>query len=256
MRLLSHSIRRWACALGVSLLSFGGAHATEDAPPIDLHLTYDFYLAGVPVAVAKFQANIEEDSYNAVSAVKTVGVVGFFFDTEVVSSADGQRVDGEALIPALFEMRSRQQEKRQDVRMAFKGDAPEDVEAQPPFRPKDYEIEPSAQAGALDPISAVVAAFLPQDVETLCNRTLPIFDSRRRYDVRFLDKVADYDRDGQRTIECAAEYRRIAGFKPKMMKHPAYPFKIRFVVDEDGSAQAVRIWGETHFGVAVALLRK
>ncbi|MBX2856520.1 MAG: DUF3108 domain-containing protein [Rhodobacteraceae bacterium] len=243
------------------------ASANETAPKVtpvattadmtaDLHYTYDFYLSGVPVAVGKFQASIEDTRYNAVSALKTVGIVGLFFDTEVVSSADGQLMEGEALSPALFEMRSRTKDKRQDVKMVFADDAPETVEASPPFRKKRYEIDPAKQNGALDPMSAIVAAFMPRDAETVCSQVIPVFDARKRYDVKFHTKIREYEEDGRRFIECKGVYERLAGFKPKMMKKPNYPFKIRFAVNDTGAPRAVRIWGDTYFGVAVALLRE
>ena len=230
--------------------------ATPADPIADLHYTYDFYLSGVPVAVGKFKASIEQTSYNAVSALKTVGIVGLFFDTEVVSSADGELMGGEALFPAQFEMRSRTKDKRQDVKMVFADDAPETVQASPPFKKKRYEIDPAKQNGALDPMSAIVAAFMPRDAETVCDQVIPVFDARKRYDVKFLGKIREYEEDGRRFIECKGVYQRLAGFKPKMMKKPSYPFKIRFAVGDDGTPRAVRIWGDTYFGVAVALLRE
>ena len=256
-------------AVSVSLFAAAApqAAANEVAPKVtpvatpadlttDLHYTYDFYLSGVPVAVGKFQASIEANRYNAVSALKTVGIVGLFFDTEVVSSADGQLMEGEALSPALFEMRSRTKDKRQDVKMVYLDDAPGTVEASPPFKKKRYEIDPAKQNGALDPMSAIVAAFMPRDAEKVCDQVIPVFDARKRYDVKFFEKVREYEEDGRRFIECKGVYERLAGFKPKMMKKPTYPFKIRYAVGDDGTPRAVRIWGDTYFGVAVALLRE
>lgn len=223
---------------------------------IDLQLTYDFYLGGLPVAVAKVQASIEDDRYNAATALKTVGVVGFFFDTEFVSSVAGQRMQGNALAPSLFKMRWRTSKEHQNVRMPYNGDAPGIVEAEPPFRKKTYEIDPTEQSGALDPMTAIVAGLLPQSVSNLCDRVIPIFDARRRYDVKFTGQIDDRLEDGKRIVECDGEYTRVAGFKNKMMEKPTYPFKIRFAVEEDGTATALRIWGGTAFGAAVATLRQ
>lgn len=232
------------------------AQARNIGEMIDLHLTYDFYLGGLPVAVAKVQASIEDDRYNAATALKTVGVVGYFFDTEFVSSVAGERNHGNGLTPSIFKMRWRTSKEHQNVRMPYNGDAPSVVEAEPPFRPKWYEIDPTEQNGALDPMSAIVAGLLPQNVSNLCNRVIPVFDARRRYDVKFIGQIKDHVENGARIVECEAEYTRVAGFKEKMMKNPTYPFKIRFAVAEDGTATALRIWGGTAFGAAVATLRQ
>lgn len=258
--LKTSSTRRLAAAavVGCSALFVSGPGHASNATPIELDLTYDFYLGGLPVAEAKLKAEIDGNAYSAASKLRTVGIVGMFFDTEVNTSADGNR-DGETdFLPTMFEMKSRTKRKRQDLTMAFDATtAPSDVSAQPPFRKKAYELDPAQQAGTLDPMSAVVATFLPETVDNICNRTLEIFDGRRRYDVIFDSVRNDYLDDGERLIECTGVYKRVAGYKPKTMrKQTEFDFYIRFAVREDGSARAVRVWGDTDFGTAVAVVRR
>lgn len=229
--------------------------AAESEAPVDMRVTYDFYLGGLPLATAKIQLTTDGDRYEAISALKTVGLVGYFFDTEFVSSVDGRHVPGEALTPQHFQMRWRTKDKGQEVTVDYDDTAPSAVSAEPPFKKKWYEIDPTEQSGSIDPITAIATTLLLGDVAEICNRTLPVFDSRKRFDIIFSGVSREYDRKGVPMVECKGEYRRIAGFKKKMMKKPSYPFTIRFAIQPDGTPKAVRIWGETAFGAAVALLR-
>ncbi|MCI4660395.1 MAG: DUF3108 domain-containing protein [Neomegalonema sp.] len=256
------SLRHWlgpARSLLVGLLCFGAiafSAPVSSSNKMDLALKYDFYLGGLSVGEAELEARVDQEHYKVMSKLRTSGVVGWFYDMEVITSADGSRLGVDEFLPAVFELKSRTKEKHQDVTVAFSGSAPSSVQADPPFRKKSYEIDPTKQIGTLDPVSAAIAAFLPKGVEDICNRSLKIFDGRRRYDVDFVsirDEVRD--KDGHR-IECNGVFRRVAGYRPKTMrKRTEFDFYIRFEVQQDGSAHASRIWGDTDFGTAIAVLR-
>ena len=98
---------------------------------------------------------------------------------------------------------------------------------QPPrFRPKPYEIDPHRQGGSLDPLSATLMAFLPDDATHVCKRAISVYDGRRRYNILFTKPIyaipagRDPKPDSQ-IVHCLGVYERVAGFKPKMMAAPA-----------------------------------
>lgn len=246
------------------LLAFGlTAAPTQAAEPVELRLTYDFYIAGLPIAKAKLVARIEDDFYSAETSGKTTGIAAIFFGSKVESSGGGLRLPAErdevdGLSPQVFEAYFKMKKKDMTLRIAYDGDAPGSVEAEPPFKKKKYEIDPREQRGALDPISAIIAAYLPvKTMGEVCSRTIPVFDGRKRFDISFNHLLEEYVEDGKQFIECAGTYLRIGGFKKKHMtpERRSYPFKIRFRMASDGSPLPVRIWGDTDFGTAVALLR-
>ncbi len=259
--------RRSWLKIAAALVLAAGVSATgtqaDVKKPRELRLTYDFYIAGLPIAKAKLNARIEDGFYSAESSGKTTGIAALFFGSKVESSGGGLLMPTEAdavdgMAPQVFEAYFKVKKKDMTLRIAYDGDAPESVEAEPPFRKKSYEIDPTEQHGALDPMSAIVAAYLPvKSAAAVCNRTITVFDGRKRFDVRFDGLLEEYEEDGARYVECAGTYFRIGGFKKKHMtpERRTYPFKIRFRMNKEGAPLPVRIWGDTDFGTAVALLR-
>ncbi len=140
--------------------------------------------------------------------------------------------------------------KTQNVEMTYSGAAPAAVSAEPAFDPKPWQIEPTEQSGTLDPISGALTAMAPAPVGTICNRSVEIYDGRRRY---ALDLGAP-EADGER-IRCPAHYRRVAGYKPKELKE-TIDFSVWFEERPDGLAHVVRMAGESALGLAVVLLRE
>lgn len=242
----------------------GAAPRATMIQPVEHALTYNFYIAGLKVAKAKFRAKIDGGYYSAVTTGKTTGVAALFFGSRVESSGGGSLkptvADAEpGLAPELFEAFFEVKEKEMSLRIAYDGDAPGTVEAAPPFKKKSYEIDPRAQKGALDPMSSIVAAFMPVETEDgVCSRRIPVFDGRKRFDVTFDEVIDAYEEDGDRYVECSGTYRRLGGYKAKHMtpERRQYPFKIRFRVNDLDAPVPVRIWADTDYGTGVALLRE
>lgn len=229
------------------------AGAAAEASAADYQ--YKFYLGGVLIGKAEVATDIADDAYTFQTRLRSDGVVGFFYDLTIAASAEGRREgeEGDGLTPLRFGFNSVAEGEKLDLEMPFDGNAPERVTAEPPFDPRPWEIEPTAQSGALDPISAIVSALLPSPSGDVCHRTIPVYDGRRRYDIVFDGaRKARRGRDGE--VDCKVRYKRVAGFKPKYMTRPDIPFFVRFLVSEDGEALPIRAWADTDFGAATATL--
>ena len=235
-----------AVAMGIYM---PGQAAAPDMKP--LSTIYDFYLGGVKAGELTVDAQVEGETYRAQSNLRTAGVVGMVYKASFEAETEG-RLEGPRLIPDRFAAASRMKKKEQFVEMTYAGDAPAGVTAKPAFQPRPWEVDPIEQGGTLDPISAALIGLAPVPVGEICNKTVEIFDGRRRYAI----DLGAPSPDGER-IKCPAKYRRIAGFKPKMMKKQAeFPFDVWFVERPDGLAHFIRAAGESMFGVAVILLRE
>ncbi len=217
-------------------------------------LDYRFYLGGILIGKASIAAALDEASYRLDTNVRSDGVVGWFYDVTVNGAAEGLRDAKAKLTPASFRFKSIAEGKKFDLDMNYANNAPDEVKAEPPFQPRHYEIDPKQQRGALDPMSAIVAALFPDRSAPLCDRKFPIFDGRRRYDVS-LEGVLSEKQDGDATlIECKGRWKRVGGFKPKHMRKPDYIFTVRFSRDKAGQVLPVRAWTDTEFGAAMASL--
>ena len=236
-----------ACLL-LALASPARAAAPDDTR---LSTVYDLYLGGIKAGELLIDAQYLGNRYLATSVMRTAGIVGVLYKASFEAKTEGLRT-ANGLEPMRFAADSRMRKKHQAVQMLYQDRAPQTVTAQPDFVPKPWQIDPAAQTDTLDPISAALTALSPMRTDRICNRSVDVFDGRRRYAIDLGAPV----QDGAR-IRCPANYRRIAGFKPKMMKkRPNFPFNIWFVERDDGTAQVIRAAGESMFGLAVILLRQ
>ncbi len=223
--------------------------AVSDFRPVSS--IYDLYLGGIKAGELTMDATVAGDRYNAQSIMRTAGMVGFFYKASFEAKTEGALTPG-GMFPTRFLAASRMKKKEQYVEMIYGANSPKEVRADPAFVPKPWQIDPTKQEGAFDPITAALWALAPKPVDQICNTSVEVFDGRRRYAVDVGAPVAD----GKR-IKCPAMYRRIAGFKPKMMKkRPTFPFSIWYEERPDGLAHVVRAAGDSMFGIAVVLLRE
>lgn len=239
---------------------FGGVVSLALALPLSVAASdaqsvrsvYDLYLGPVWAGELSIDADYAGDRYDARSALRTAGAVGLLYRASFEAKAQGNIRNG-AHVPERFMADSKLSSKKQFVEMIYTNEAPRQVNARPAFVPKPYQIDPAQQVGTLDPISAAISALAPRPMPEVCNRSVDVFDGRRRYAIDLGAPKADGAR-----IKCEATYRRIAGFKPKMMKKQTkFPFTIWYEPRGDGLAEIVRAAGKSMFsGLAVITLRK
>ncbi|MEM0942488.1 MAG: DUF3108 domain-containing protein [Pseudomonadota bacterium] len=235
-------MRRAGVAGLVAAALMGGIAGAS--PEERLSAVFDIYLGGLKIAEMAVNAEFAPETYRADAVLETKGVVGAFYRASFEAQSEGA-VAGEALAPARFAANSRDSRKSQYVEMRYQGGAPSALTAEPAFVPKPWEVEPTEQRAA-DPLSAAIGALVKQPAGGLCARDVEIYDGRRRYKIVLGTPEA---REGG--IYCPALYRRVAGFKPKMMAKPDYPFGFWFSEMADGSFQILRAMGETPIGTAV-----
>lgn len=216
-----------------------------------LNTLYDLYLGGIKAGELTVDADIAGQSYHARSVMRTAGIVGLLYKASFEAEIEGA-LSPEGPRPLRFAAASRMKKKSQFVEMFYGPEAPREIRAQPAFVDKPWQIDPTKQSGAFDPLTAALWTLAPRAKGRICNTSVEVFDGRRRYAVDLGAPVKDGNR-----IRCPALYRRIAGFKPKLMKkRPKFPFDIWYEERKDGLAHVVRAAGDTMFGLAVVLLRK
>ena len=210
---------------------------------------YDLYLGGIRAGELAIESAFRDGRYSATSVLRTAGVVGALLQASFEAETEG-RLGEDGLEPMRFRADSRMYSDAQTVEMTYDGRVPATVDAEPPFDPKPWQIEPGDQAGTLDPISAALTALAPAPVDAICDRSVEIYDGRRRYAVDLGEPEVDGDR-----IVCPARYRRVAGYKPKELAE-TIEFDVWFETRPDGLAHVVRAAGESGLGLAVVLLRE
>lgn len=213
-------------------------------------------IGGVKAGEISIDGTLGPAGYRIEATVGTAGVLGSFYeagiDAEVEGAAKGVDPLSATLSPALFRSRSFDPKKTRHVEMRYSAGAPM-VSAEPAYRKKPWQLDPARQVGTLDPLSAALSAFVPRPAAALCDRTVRIFDARRLFAIK-LEAASKPSADG--VITCEAEYKRLGGFKPKMLNKPPFPFRVEFTERPDGLWQIDRALGETPVGRAVLSRKK
>jgi hypothetical protein len=239
--------RRWAAWLAAATMAAGPSPAGEAAPGA-LRAVYDGYLGGLWLAEVRLSLDARGGAYDAEATVTAQGLAAVFAPSAGVARARGRIEDG-AVAPASFEADGRFGAKPQKVAMRYDGPGPATLTADPPLRVRSYDPAPETLAGALDPLAAAVAALAPGPAEAACDRVMPVFDSRRRFDLRLGPPRAD-----GALLRCEGLFVRVSGYKKKHLALPDQPFTTWWRVAE-GRAEFLRAQAATPYGHATLVRR-
>lgn len=236
-------------ALGAALLAAVLA-AVPRAPagaagPGGMATTYDLFLGGIRLAELQLDAEIGRLGYSATARLETTGLVKRFVDAGFAARAEG-RIARDRLMPERFEAETRDREERRRIAIRYPGGRPA-LEAEPPFKPRPWGIDPAEQKGLPDPLTGALMALVPRDGAPPCGREVGVFDGRKRYALLLGEPEARENG----LIRCEARYRRIAGFRPKRMERPELPLTLWFDRGRAGAPRLLRAVAPTPFGQAV-----
>ena len=209
------SIRPFYALLALACLA-APAHAQGR-----LEAQYKITLAGITIGAGSWNLDVGEETYSGTASGKVAGVLKLFASGEGSATARGLIAAGK-VVPTSFTFNSTRGSKTDDVRIAMAANVVRDFSAEPPPSPSDNRVPltPEHKKGVVDPGSAAILPVTGTS-ELLrpeaCNRTVPVFDGRQRYDL-----VMRYDRmetakdvkgySGQLVV-CHVEYRPIAGHR-------------------------------------------
>ena len=113
---------------------------------------------------------------------------------------------------------------------------------------QDYAINPAKQRDTLDPLTAVKILFVDQSPAQLCNKTLPLFDDRKRGKL----SLAPPTIDGESAI-CAGTYTRLAGFSPQdTQERVNFPFTLMYTRINEDTYRLIAFTTKATFGSARA----
>jgi hypothetical protein len=238
---------RWAARLAAAALTAGAGAAAETGAGA-LRAVYDGYLGGLWLAEVRLALDARGGAYAVEATVAAQGLAAVFAPSAGAARASG-RIEAGAVKPAAFEADGRFGATPQKVAMRYDGPGPATLTADPPLRVRSYDPAPETLAGALDPLAAAVAALAPGPAADACDRTVPVFDSRRRFDLRLGPPVAD-----GAFLRCEGLFVRVSGYKRKHLALRDQPFTTWWRV-ADGRAEFVRAQAATPYGHATLVRR-
>lgn len=190
------------------------AHASASS----LRITYAARLAGVRIGTGVLSANLDGTRYTATMSARTSSV------GRLVSQGQGEAVSrgvfGQSLaVPVSYDLSASEEDLTNIVRMRLsRGDIAE-LSAEPPLseHPNRVTVRAQHRRDVVDPVSALLMP-VPNAESAMgpaaCDRTIPLFDGRQRYDLAlsFVRMEEVQFGNGQAAV-CRLRYRPIAGHR-------------------------------------------
>ena len=182
---------------------------------------YSATLGGIPIGSGTWVIDIAADHYMAAASGRASGLMRVFASGEGSSAVRGLVKRGR-LLPGSFAVNMRSHDSF-DVRMEMSGGNVKDLVSEPPLEPSPDRV-PLTEAhrkGIVDPMTAVLMPVGGKgDVLTAeaCQRKLPIFDGRQRFDLKLafkrMDQVESERGYSGGAVVCSGSYEPIAGHRP------------------------------------------
>jgi len=187
-----------------------------------LEARYAISMTGIRVGQSGWTVNIDAERYTASDNGGSVDLLNVLMRGEGVARVTGIVKDGR-LVPAVFSSSVVEEGRKIDLKMTLEDGTVTAVDDNgPPPEADRVQLTQAHVVGVSDPLTALL---LPDEGggeagpgKESCDRTLAIFDGRRRYDVVLSFKRTEKTTgDGKRLLVCNLVLRPIAGHRADSM---------------------------------------
>jgi hypothetical protein len=215
--------------------------------------TFDVKLRGVTAATVQYVAETRSDEYGVTGKLRTTGLLSSFVRAGYEATAIGHLRGNGGYRPYSFTERRDAGDGVTTAEMRYRRGVPQVKTYSPPRETDPFAVDPGGQGGTVDPMTAIWAALREQPRAQVCALDVKVFDGKRRSGVRLRNPVVQ----GDGTITCAGEYRRIEGWSPaKLAERSQFPFSMTYAETAAGGVwQVVRVTTQTSFGRAELVRR-
>ena len=216
-----HSMRRLAVPAAIVVLAAQTIGAAAQTTRLDA--AYSVHLTGIPIGQGIVVLDVNEAGFAAAGSVKFTGLVRMISKGEGASTVRGS-FRANRVISSVYATQSTSTERNEKIDITVENGFAKEFSVLPP--PTDLSqnrvpITNADRTNVVDPLSAgLMLVSAPGDVlnPESCNRTLPIFDARFRYDVvlsYLRSEKAPVKTDGYQgpVLVCQARYVPIAGHR-------------------------------------------
>jgi hypothetical protein len=210
-----------ASAVVIAMLVDSGGGLVQAQGKLDA--AYVVTLGGVPVGKGSWSIDVQDDQFTATADGATSGLLRVFASGQGNSAAHGGVSAGQP-VASTYASTIIADNRSDQVRILFSGGNVKEYLADPPTIPSPDRVPltEASRKGVLDPMTASlirVAGSGDTFVPEACQRTIPVFDGRMRYDLQLafkhLDKVKS-ERGYQGTVVvCSVYFSPIAGHVPE-----------------------------------------
>lgn len=208
------------CAAPVGSLTSEAVLAKDNDWPAHVRADYTIAFNGINIGSFKFKSAISGGEYVLDGDAELSALLGAL-NWRGVTRASGE-VGGRAPQPAGYTFTFKSTARSGSVKLGFSKDRISNVSLVPPIPDAldTVPVERKHLKGALDPLSAVMALTRPAGDKGPCDRVIPIFDGKQRFDLQLSYNRQELVRETQQSgqpgiaIVCSVRYVPIAGYSP------------------------------------------
>lgn len=180
-----------------------------------LEAKYVISMTGIRVGKSAWTVVFDNDRYSVVASGGSVDILSVLVRGEGTAEVSGVIKEGR-LIPTAFSSSLTEDGEKADLKMTLEDGTVTDVKDNgPPPGSDRVPLTPAHAQGILDPLTAMLVP--DEGGEATCNRTLAIFDGRRRYDLALSFKRTEKMRGNEPVAVCNVALRPIAGHRADSM---------------------------------------
>jgi len=203
----------------------GEAGAGETAWPSEVTARYKLSFNGFDVGTYDFASHYNGSSYDTTGKTQISALFGAFKWSGNFSSTGSIGSAGPR--PSSFDMAYKAKSKTTSVKLTFDTGAISSIVLVPnkPPKPDAIPVKPDHLKNVFDPMSAILAMWNANGTNA-CNRTIPVFDGKARFDLKLSFKKREAVKDKKPTglppelVVCRVKYIPIAGHRPKDFTNP------------------------------------
>ena len=226
------------CAAGAA-----AAQTTDNA-------SFDLRIRGISAGSLVFSGVQEGAGYAVNGKLQSGGLVGMLKRVRYDAQAQG-RISKGRYVPSSYSEAADTGKRQSQAVMGYRAGVPQVTQYQPAQKPRSYDVDPSTQGGTVDPLTALYATLRDVDAGQECNRSLQIFDGRRRTEL-----VLGAPQATAAGVSCAGEFRRVAGYSADdMAEKTRFPFTLSYAPVEGGRMRVVEVATDTLYGRATLTRR-
>jgi hypothetical protein len=205
-------------ACSVAFVAWAAASARAADWPANVRAVYDINFNGFNVGTFEFQSQSEDESYSLAGNAHLTLLLGAF--TWIGETRAFGLIANRMPQPAAFAFDFKANSKTGSTKMDFADGIVSEVRHIPRPEPKPgiVPVRPQHLKGVLDPMSAIMVVARASNPNP-CDRRLPIFDGKERFDLvlsyKSQMKVNEQQPSGQPAMAhvCKVKYQPIAGHK-------------------------------------------
>ena len=213
----------FAFCLSLTAIATPSISVAQSQKPAQVSIQYKATLAGIYVGSAKLQIAVTKQAYNIAASGSLSGILKNLVGFRVNAKSYGTLLS-QMMIPQRYTTEYGTANASRSIKITYSASRKAAVSAKPPFFPGRSRIalKPIHLKNTLDPLSALflpikknLAALSPDN----CQRLMPVFDGRMRYNLKISSMAAQKPAQKIRGFDgpvviCRIKVEPIAGYSP------------------------------------------